>query len=74
MRSTRYKVLPYEAACYREDGSPHFLQWWYFDAEFENGYYLMASMCPRALGIVDTDGNKPDPTVTITITDPELRW
>lgn len=73
MRSTRYKVLPYEAACYHEDSSPHFLQWWYFDAEFENGYYLMASMCPRAFGIVDKDGNKPDPTVTITITDPELR-
>ncbi len=73
MRLTRYKVLPYEAARYQEDSSPDFLQWWYLDAEFDNGYYLMASLCNRALGIFENDGNNPDPTVTITITDPKGR-
>ena len=72
MRLARYKPLPYEISCYYPDDSPHFIQWWYFDAEFENGYHLMGCLLPRALGYITGDGNGPDPSVLLTINTPDL--
>ncbi len=73
MRSTRYKQLPYESAGYRGDGSPDYLQWWYFDAEFESGHRFMTIMLPRVFGRIDEDGNGPVPGVTLALTDPDLK-
>ncbi len=73
MRATRYKLFPHHSARYRDIGSSDYLQWWYFDAEFENGYHMMAIMLPRTFGRIEDDLNGPDPGITLTITDPDYR-
>ena len=61
--------LTYQSARYQDDGSPEYLQWWYFDADFESGDHLMVIMVPRAFGQLDGHTNGPDPTITFCLTD-----
>lgn len=73
MRASRRWPLSHQAGRYQDDGSSDYLQWWYFDAEFENGYHVMAIMLPHTFGRIESDGNGPDPAITLTITDPDYR-
>lgn len=73
MRLTRRGRVTYDDCGWRDDASPDFVQWWYFDAELEDGHRLMAILLPRAFGRVEGHENGPDPTITLTITDPAGR-
>jgi len=70
MRLTRIGEVRYQDCGCRDDGSPDFVQWWYFDAEFDCGHRLMAILVPRAFGRIEGESNGPDPMFTLTITDP----
>lgn len=47
-------------------------QWWYFDAEFYNGYSTTLVILPQSIGIIDGfDMEASDPVSFVTITNPE---
>jgi len=66
----RFGSVPPESFAARDDGSPDFVQWWYFDAELDDGHRLMAIFFPRAFASIDDLGNGPEPAVTLTLTTP----
>ena len=52
------------------DGSPDYLQWWYFDAELDSGHHVMMILMPNAFGEINDEKNGPDPGITFTIRQP----
>lgn len=72
MSLTRWGAVPPEPCRDLDDGSRGFTQWWYFDAEFEDGHRLMAILQPRMFARVEGEGNAPEPGITLALTDPTL--
>ncbi len=58
LRRKRNRALPYSIAVYRGEHVPVYFQWWYFDAELENGYHLMMIAMPKLFGTVNDRRNE----------------
>ena len=70
LRRNRNRALPYSIAVYRGEHEPVYFQWWYFDAELENGYHLMMIAMPKLFGIVNDRQNEEEPAITLSILNP----